>query len=90
MKGNISGKVEYTMLKMVFEDLQMNKLSCEVLVENKAVINMHEKFGFRREAYFREHVIKNNVSHDVITLAMLKQDWDFVKDSMYRKVYETE
>ncbi len=89
MRANISGKVEYTILKMVFEELGMNKILCEVMVENKAVINMHENLGFRREAYFREHIIKNNISHDIVTLSMLKQEWDFLKGSFYKKIYES-
>ena len=89
MKSNISGKVEYSILNMVFEELGMNKLLCEVLVENKAVINMHEKLGFRRESYFREHVIKNNIALDVVTLAILKQEWEFLRSSIYKKAYES-
>lgn len=89
MNANISGKVEFTILKIVFEELGLDKILCEVMVENKAVINMHENLGFRREAYFREHIIKNNISHDIVTLAMLRQEWDFLKESFHKKIYQS-
>ena len=36
---------------------------------------MHEKFGFRREAYYREHCFKNEKPIDVVGLGMLKIEW---------------
>lgn len=85
--AGIGGKVEYNVLKHVFEVEQLNKLRCEVLVTNTNVIKMHEKFGFRREAYYREHCFKNNKPIDVVGLAMLKSDWSFLKEGIHNKVY---
>jgi len=86
--AGIGSKVEYNMLKKVFEEMQFNKLLCEVFTSNESVIKMHEKFGFRREAYFREHIYKNNEFYDVVSLAFLKKEWDSLKGSLYKKVYE--
>ena len=55
-----------------------NKLWCEVLVENTAVIALHESFGFRREALFRAHVRKAGAWRDVVGLGLLAQDWAHV------------
>ena len=85
--AGIGGKVEYNVLKYVFEEMNLNKLRCEVFVFNDKVIRMHEKFGFRREAYYREHCYKNGSYHDVIGLAMLKYEWNFLKDKIHEKVY---
>lgn len=85
--AGIGGKVEYNVLKYVFEKLKLNKLRCEVFVFNQNVIKMHEKFGFRREAYYREHCKKNGKYVDVVGLAMLKSEWNFLKDKNYEKVY---
>jgi UDP-4-amino-4,6-dideoxy-N-acetyl-beta-L-altrosamine N-acetyltransferase len=87
--AGIGSKVEYNMLKKVFEEMQFNKLLCEVFTTNDAVTKMHEKFGFRREGYFREHILKNDAYHDVVSLAYLRKEWDQVKDSLYKKVYES-
>lgn len=87
--AGIGGKVEYTVLKYVFEDLKLHKLRCEVYHFNDKVIRMHEKFGFRREAYYREHSYKNKKYHDVVGLAILDSEWNLLKEKMYAKVYRT-
>ncbi len=85
--GGIGAKVEYNVLKYVFEELKLNKLRCEVFVFNDKVIKMHEKFGFRREAYYREHCMKNKEFHDVVGLALLKSEWLQMKESLRKKIY---
>ena len=85
--GGVGSKVEYNVLNYVFEKLKLNKLRCEVFVENKRVISMHEKFGFRREAYYREHCMKNGKKLDVVGLAMLQNEWRLNKKSLYEKIY---
>lgn len=87
--AGIGGKVEYNVLRYVFETLELNKLRCEVFTFNDNVIKMHEKFGFRREAYYREHCYKNGRFQDVVGLAITKTEWKFLKDRMYEKVYRS-
>lgn len=86
--AGIGGKVEYNVLHYVFEDLQLNKLRCEVFEFNDKVIKMHEKFGFRREAFYREHCFKNDEWQNVIGLAMLNKEWKILKDGLYEKIYK--
>jgi len=50
--------VEYSVLKYVFDQLQLRKLCCEVLAFNEPVIEMHRKFGFQIEGRLRAHVMK--------------------------------
>ena len=83
----VGSKVEYNVLKYVFEELKLNKLRCEVFVENDKVIKMHEKFGFRREAYYREHCIKGDRKLDVVGLAMLSREWEQLREKLYERVY---
>lgn len=85
--AGIGGKVEFNVLSYVFDELNLNKLRCEVFVSNDKVIKMHEKFGFRREAYFREHCIKNEEKLDVVGLAILKSEWSQVKNVLKEKIY---
>lgn len=85
--GGIGSKVEFLVLSYVFETLQLNKLRCEVFTFNEKVIQMHEKFGFRREAYFRQHVFKDGAYKDVVGLALLKQEWEVLKETVKKSVY---
>jgi UDP-4-amino-4,6-dideoxy-N-acetyl-beta-L-altrosamine N-acetyltransferase len=80
--SGIGAKVELAVLTYVFEELKLNKLACEVFVTNEKVIAMHEKFGFRREAYFRQHIYKDKAFIDVVGLAMLRREWQQVRDAL--------
>lgn len=85
--AGIGAKVEYNVLEYVFNELNLNKLRCEVFVENDKVIKMHEKFGFRREAYYREHCVKGSKKLDVVGLALLKSEWARLKSIQKIAIY---
>jgi len=87
--GGIGSKIEYNVLQYVFGELGLNKLRCEVFVSNDKVIKMHEKFGFRREAYYREHCIKGENKLDVVGLAILKSEWQVLEPFIKEKIYGT-
>jgi len=87
-RGNgLGAKIEFNVLEYVFNILKINKLRCEVFVNNEKVIKMHEKFGFRREAYYREHCKKNGMKLDVVGLAILQSEWYLIRDIMKSKIY---
>lgn len=86
--AGIGGKVEYNVLTYVFDELNLNKLRCEVLTFNNNVIKMHEKYGFRREAFYREHCIKNGEKLDAVGLAITKNEWNVLKEGVYDRVYK--
>ena len=71
----IGQAVEFAMLRHVFEDRKLNKLWCEVLVENEPVWKLHERFGFVREAHYRDHVFRRGAPKDVVGLGLLARDW---------------
>jgi UDP-4-amino-4,6-dideoxy-N-acetyl-beta-L-altrosamine N-acetyltransferase len=67
--------VEYWMLQRVFETEKLHKLWCEVLISNEPVWRLHETFGFRQEARFRDHVLKDGAWQDVLGLGILEDEW---------------
>jgi UDP-4-amino-4,6-dideoxy-N-acetyl-beta-L-altrosamine N-acetyltransferase len=75
----VGAQVEYIVLQHVFGEMGLNKLWCEVLIENEAVWRLHESFGFVREALFRRHVFKGGVFRDVVGLGLLAADWALVR-----------
>ena len=83
----IGAKVEFNIIKRVFDNLKLNRLECEVFVFNDKVIKMHEKFGFRREGYFREYIYKDGKFLDVVALALLKNDWKRIEENLFNKIY---
>jgi UDP-4-amino-4,6-dideoxy-N-acetyl-beta-L-altrosamine N-acetyltransferase len=71
----IGACVEYIVLQQVFGPLGLNKLNCEVFLDNEAVWKLHESFGFTREALLRDHVCRDGVFKDVVGLGILARDW---------------
>lgn len=84
----VGAQVEYIVLRHVFETMGFHKLWCEVLLENEAVWKLHESFGFKREACYREHVCKGGRFQDVVGLGMLKADWEAAKPAIEAKLRE--
>jgi UDP-4-amino-4,6-dideoxy-N-acetyl-beta-L-altrosamine N-acetyltransferase len=84
-RGQGIGKVvEFLVLRYVFEVLDFDRLWCEVLSTNEAVVRLHESFGFRREGLLRNHVVKDGGPADVVILALLKREWLLLRDSLSR------
>lgn len=75
----IGGFVEFQVLQYVFDTLKLNRLCCEVLASNQAVVEMHKGFGFAQEGYFRQHIWKAGAAQDVVSLAILRSDWEAKK-----------
>lgn len=84
----LGARIEYVVLRHVFETLGFNKLWCEVLVGNEAVWKLHQSFGFVREALFRQHVWKAGAFQDVVGLGMLKSDWHAARPAIEARLRE--
>ena len=78
--------VEFQVIEHVFRDHGLNKLTCEVLIENEAVWKLHESFGFRREALHRAHVWKSGRPLDVVGLGLLAEDWAAQRPESLRRL----
>ncbi|MBD1221296.1 UDP-4-amino-4,6-dideoxy-N-acetyl-beta-L-altrosamine N-acetyltransferase [Virgibacillus halodenitrificans] len=92
--GNIEAKgkglariLECNIYDYAFNNLNLNKLWCEVLEFNEKVVQMHEKFGSKIEGKFKEHIYKNGEYHNIIRMAILNEEWDRKKrDTDYIKI----
>lgn len=71
----LGGFVEYAVLQHVFDEIGLHKLCCEVLTSNRTVLALHERFGFRQEGLFREHIFKGGQFHDIVCLAITQPEW---------------
>lgn len=84
----VGAAVEFAVLEHVFGALNLHKLWCEVFLDNEAVWRLHESFGFRREALFRDHVCKAGGRRDVVGLGLLSADWAAVRGSCAARLRE--
>lgn len=59
----------------IFDILQLNKIEIEVFLENKNVVFLSKKCGFKQEGILREHIYKNGTYYDIVLLGMTAEDW---------------
>lgn len=91
MRGKgIGVAVECNVYDYVFNRLGLEKLCCEVFSFNDKVVQLHEKFGSRREGYLRNHIIKDGKSYDVVSLAILKAEWTGIRKGFSYPIIDIE
>lgn len=66
---------EMFVMREAFEELKLNKLCCEVLGSNEAVVAMHEKFGFMIDGVLRQHIWKVDHFEDVVCMSMTADEY---------------
>ncbi|WP_415771400.1 UDP-4-amino-4,6-dideoxy-N-acetyl-beta-L-altrosamine N-acetyltransferase [Pseudomonas sp. LB3P38] len=71
----LGSRLEFWLLDHAFGVAGLEKLNCEVLQSNPAVIRLHQKFGFSIEGVRRQNIIKDNVRVDVVMLGITRQEW---------------
>lgn len=59
----------------LFETLDLNKISLEVLSTNEPAIKLYKKLGFVQEGIKRQEVYKNGKWVDSIIMSILRDDW---------------
>ena len=62
--------------------MKFNRICCEVLASNQGVIEMHRKLGFVKEGYFRQNAIIGGCPTDVVSLAILREEWERKKSEI--------
>ena len=85
VRGGLGAVLEFNLINFVFNDLGLEKLNCEVIEINEAVVKMHKKFGFIEEGFRRENIIKNEKRIGVFFLGLTKSDWLRERDAIHLK-----
>lgn len=71
----IGSLMETTALDYAFNEMELEKLYCEVLEFNDSVIKFHKKHGFQQEGIFKKHHFSDGQFWDVHRLAVFRSDW---------------
>lgn len=66
-----------TALNFAFANLHLHKVCGQVLATNHASIKFHGKWGFKLEGILREHLLLDNIRHDLHCFGLLKHEWHF-------------
>lgn len=86
-KGVGSG-AGYLVLQYVFDRLGFNRLCCEALALNQAAIGMYRNLGFSQKGYFRQHIVKSGQPLDVVSLVILREEWESRRGDVEKRLSE--
>lgn len=67
--------LEFAFIDFCFEKFVFEKLNCEVIEGNDAVVKLHSKFLFKDEGFRRSNIVKNGTRLGVHYLGLLKSEW---------------
>jgi len=84
-RGGLGAVLEYNFLNFLFKELDLDKLNCEVIETNPAVVKLHKKFLFQEEGFRRSNIIKDNIRIGVHFLGITKEEWLKGSSSVYEK-----
>lgn len=65
-----------TLLKFAFDEMNLNKIGLGVFEENKRAIRCYEKCGFKKEGTLREEAYKDGKYHNLITMGILRDEFE--------------
>jgi UDP-4-amino-4,6-dideoxy-N-acetyl-beta-L-altrosamine N-acetyltransferase len=89
-RSGIGAILEYEIINYIFDNLNIQKLNCEVIEGNDSVISLHTKFGFQPEGFRRSNIIKSGERLGVHFLGITKEEWaakrEFIRDK-YNKLF---
>lgn len=78
----LGSQLEFWLLDHAFGVAGLEKLNCEVLALNQAVIRLHQKFGFTQEGVRRQNVEKDGQRIDVVLLGITREEWTAQRPQM--------
>jgi len=84
-RGGLGSALEFHFINFLFDEFGIEKLNCEVIEGNDAVVKLHKKFLFLEEGFRRSNIIKNGERIGVHFLGLTKEDWENGKDELTEK-----
>lgn len=59
----------------VFDELQLNKITVEVMEGNENMLKIHKLHGYRDVGIYEKHIYKYNRFHDIYIMELTKDHW---------------
>jgi UDP-4-amino-4,6-dideoxy-N-acetyl-beta-L-altrosamine N-acetyltransferase len=60
----------------VFNDLNLHKITAEVMEGNSNIMKIHKLHGYREIGFYKDHIFKYDTFHDVHVFELLKEQWE--------------
>jgi len=74
-RGGLGSALELAIIDFAFNQLLLEKLNCEVIEGNNAVVKMHKRFQFEEEGFRRSNVVKDGSRKGVHLLGLTREAW---------------
>jgi UDP-4-amino-4,6-dideoxy-N-acetyl-beta-L-altrosamine N-acetyltransferase len=87
-RGGLGSALEFFLIEYAFNIFNIEKLNCEVLEGNDAVVKLHKRFHFTDEGFRRENVVKDGSRVGVHLLGLTKSEWIRNRDDVLAKYGE--
>ena len=62
-------------LRFAFDELQLHRLSLDVIAPNEPALNLYRKAGFVEEGRQRERIRRAGGAHDLLYMGLLAREW---------------
>jgi RimJ/RimL family protein N-acetyltransferase len=63
-------------LRLAFDELNLRRLQLTVFSYNTRAIALYERLGFTREGAFREALLRDGATHDMLLYGLLRREWE--------------
>ncbi len=67
-------------IKFAFDELGLNRFYTDYLDSHEVTDKIFSKMGWTKEGVTRQEVFKNNQFHNVVTVSLLKREYDEMKE----------
>ncbi|WP_207394454.1 UDP-4-amino-4,6-dideoxy-N-acetyl-beta-L-altrosamine N-acetyltransferase [Bremerella alba] len=84
-RGGMGAVIEFAFIDFAFQVLGLEKLNCEVLEGNNAVVTLHKKFAFAEEGFRRSNIKRDGERLGVHLLGLQQNEWNANKNLIYDK-----
>ena len=84
-RKGLGPSIEFALINYVFNDLKLEKLSCEVIDFNESVIKMHKKFCFDIEIFKDACIEKNGEYRGIYYLSLYSKKWRLNVNKIFEK-----
>lgn len=87
LQKGLGAVMEYFAIEHVFEKMPIEKLCCEVLDFNTAVVRLHQRFGFIKEGFLQKHIYRDDGVFGVVVMALFREDWMKIKGDLNKTLF---
>jgi len=74
-RGDLESVVGFALISFVFDTVGLEKLNCEVVEGNDAIVALHRKFLFQEEGFRRSNIMQQGARAGVRMLGLTKDEW---------------